>query len=210
MAERKACIQCGVTYEACAQYFHKAKDGGFHARCKKCRNKHERQGKKKKSDKKLQEIERGAVDTFIAASRIGGANIPHSSELLEVLMEYMGGVRGFANLFMKQLYDSPAGGAFRTKMLETVVRLVSNNTAMGGAKKPLTLWTEEELEDELRQRIVEAAITIQVLPHKEQHGELQNVPLVSHDSRVLGPVQEIPPADRSGGDGVPDSERGGG
>ena len=208
MAEYKACIQCGVSYEATERHFHKAKEGGLHARCKKCRNKHEKKNRAKKTNRKLEEIEKGAVDMFVAASRIGGANIPHSSELLEVLMEYMGGVRGFANLYMKQLYDSPAGGAFRTKMLETVVRLVSANTAMGGAKKPLTLWTEDELEDELRQRIVEAAITIKALPMKEINGQLSELSVVQDNVQPLGSVSEIPAADGPGGDELPDSERG--
>jgi hypothetical protein len=116
-------------------------------------------------------------------------------------MEYFGGVRGFANCYMKQLFDSPSGGAFRTKMLDTVVRLVSANTAMGGAKKPLTAWSEEELEDELRQRIMEAAttITVQGIPLKElQHG-VQNVPVVGADSVNVGSVQEIPAAGDCGG-----------
>jgi len=172
--------------------WHKSKDG-FHARCRKCRNAHEKKVRKKKSNKKLAEIEKGAVDLFIASARIGGANIPHSSELLEVLMEYFGGVRGFANCYMKQLFDSPSGGAFRTKMLDTVVRLVSANTAMGGAKKPLTAWTEEELEDELRERILEAAttITVQGIPLKEiQHG-VSNVPMVGASGDEV-PVREVP------------------
>jgi hypothetical protein len=112
----------------------------------------------------LDGLEKGAVDLFLASARLGGANVPHCSELLEVVMEYFGGVRGFANAFMKQFYDSPAGGAFRTKQIETVVRLVNQNTAVGGAKKPLELWTEEELEGELRQRLMETAITLQALP----------------------------------------------
>jgi hypothetical protein len=184
MADYKACIQCGVSYEATPRHFHKSKDG-LHARCKRCRNKHEKKTRQDKSNRKLDEIERGAVDMFVAAARIGGANVPHSSELLEVLMEYMGGVRGFANLYMKQLYDSPAGGAFRTKMLETVVRLVSANTAMGGAKKPLTHWTEEELEDELRQRLMEAATTITV----------QGLPVKRAVEVTVEKHEETPPAD---------------
>ncbi len=141
----KVCIGCQQSLPATQKYFHKSKDG-FHARCRKCRNKLERGNRKKKRNKKLDEIERGAVDLFVTAARIGGANIPHSSELLEVLMEYFGGVRGFSNAFMKQFYDSPVGGAFRTKMLDSVMRLVVGNTAMGGAKKPLELMSEEELE----------------------------------------------------------------
>lgn len=195
MAEYKACIQCGHSYEVTPTHWHKSKDG-FHARCRKCRNAHEKKARKKKTNKKLAEIEKGAVDLFVASARIGGANIPHSSELLEVLMEYFGGVRGFANCYMKQLFDSPSGGAFRTKMLDTVVRLVSANTAMGGAKKPLTAWTEEELEDELRQRILEAAttITVQGIPLKEMADEVRNVPVVAESpgADVVRQVSEIP------------------
>lgn len=142
-------------------YFHKSKDG-LHARCRMCRNKRIRQGRGQKRNKKLDEIERGAVKHFVSAARIGGAHIPHSAELLEILMEYFGGVRGFANAYMKQFYDAPVGGAFRTKMLDSIVRLVTTNTAMGGAKKPLDLMTEEELEAELRRQVVEAAMQMKV------------------------------------------------
>jgi hypothetical protein len=162
MSDYKACIQCGNSYELTAANWHKSKDG-FHARCRKCRNSHEKKARKKKTNKKLAEIEKGAVDLFVASARIGGANIPHSSELLEVLMEYFGGVRGFANVYLKQFFDAPSGGAFRTKMLETIVRLTSANTALGGAKKPLELMTEEELESELRRKVLEAAMSLRTV-----------------------------------------------
>jgi hypothetical protein len=193
LAEYKACIQCGTSFELTPTYWHKSKDG-FHARCRRCRNAHEKKARKKKTNKKLAEIEKGAVDLFVASARLGGANIPHSSELLEVLMEYFGGVRGFSNVYLKQFFDAPAGGAFRTKMLDTVVRLVSANTAMGGAKKPLTAWTEEELEDELKQRILEAAttITIQGIPLKEMQHGVSNVPVVATDAWPVRPLQEVP------------------
>ena len=156
----KVCIGCGLAWPATTTYYHKSKDG-FHARCRKCRNKKLRSDRKGKRNTKLEEIEKGAVKHFVAVARVGGARIPHSSELLEVLMEYFGGVRGFANLYMKQFYDAPVGGAFRTKMLDSVMRLVTTNTAMGGAKKPLELMSEEELEAELRRQVIEAAMTMQ-------------------------------------------------
>ena len=171
----KVCIGCQQSLPATQKYFHKSKDG-FHARCRKCRNKLERGKRKQKRNKKLDEIERGAVDLFVTAARIGGANIPHSSELLEVLMEYFGGVRGFSNVFVKQFYDSPVGGAFRTKMLDSLVRLVVGNTAMGGAKKPLELMSEEELEAELRRQVLEAAMTMQKVEVID--AEVRNLPLV--------------------------------
>ena len=169
-------------------YFHKSKDG-FHARCRKCRNQKIRKDRKGKRNKKLDEIEKGAVDLFVGAARLGGANIPHSSELLEVLMEYFGGVRGFANAYMKQYYDSPVGGAFRTKMLESLVRLVVGNTAMGGAKKPLELMSEEELESELRRQVMEAAMQIKKV---EVVDEVRNLPLVAPEPAGVGRVQEVP------------------
>lgn len=189
MSEFKACIGCGATLPATAQYFHKSKDG-FHARCRKCRNKKERSARKKKTNKKLAEIERGAVDLFVASARLGGANIPHSSELLEVLMEYFGGVRGFANAYMKQFYDSPAGGAFRTKMLDSLVRLVVGNTAMGGAKKPLELMSEEELEAELRRQVLEAAMNLQKVEVVDGQS-VSNVPLLGSEGQD-GILPQVP------------------
>ena len=191
MSELKACIACGVSYPATPTYFHKSKDG-FHARCRKCRNKKERTGRKTKRNKKLVEIEKGAIDLFVGAARIGGANIPHSSELLEVLMEYFGGVRGFANAFLKQFYDSPVGGAFRTKMLDGVLRLIVNNTAMGGAKKPFDLMTDEELEAEVRRQVLEAALAMKL---QEKKDAVQGLPVVYEAEGV--PLRAVPqkPAD---------------
>jgi len=184
----KVCIECGLAWPATTAHFHKSKDG-FHARCRKCRNKKIRGDRKGKRNKKLDEIEKGAVKHFVAAARVGGATIPHSSELLEVLMEYFGGTRGFANLFMKQFYDAPVGGAFRTKMLDTVVRLVKDNTAMGGAKKPLELMTEEELEAELRRQVIEAAMQMK---HIEVVDEVRGLPLVdSSGGRDAGGVSQV-------------------
>ena len=192
MSDYKTCVECGTSYPATTANFHKSKDG-FHSRCRQCRNKQERQKNKKKRNGKLAEIEKGAVDLFIASARLGGASIPHSSELLEVLMEYFGGVRGFANAYMKQYYDSPVGGAFRTKMLDSVVRLVVGNTAMGGAKKPLELMSEDELEAELRRQVLEAAMTMRKV---EVIDEVRNLPLVAQgaDAERRGdPVGAVPP-----------------
>jgi len=163
----KQCVKCHK--ELPLHSFHVASDGRRHSQCKQCRSTYEKKRRKRKKDERLDQIEADAVNTFCQVARVGGANIPHAAELLETLLEYTGGVRGFANLFMKQYYDSPPGGAHRTKQLETIVRLVTNNTALGGAKKPLALWSEEELEEELRDRLLETAITIKALPapHEE-------------------------------------------
>ena len=185
----KVCIECGLSWPATTTYFHKSKDG-FHARCRKCRNNKLKGERKKKRNSKLDEIEKGAVKMFVGSARLGGASIPHSSELLEVLMEYFGGVRGFGNVFMKQFFDAPVGGAFRTKMLDSVVRLITNNTAMGGAKKPLELMTEDELEAELRRQVMEAAMNIKKV---EVVDAVRNLPsLAQGEPDAVGGVQAVP------------------
>jgi hypothetical protein len=123
--------------------------------CEKCRTiarKKKRQKKKRNASNRLKKIERGGVQVLMDAVAFGGTNIPHSSELLERLMMYFGGVNGFASLCVKQYYDSPPGGSARNRLLETIIRLTSKNTDQGGAKRPLTLWTEDELESELDNR----------------------------------------------------------
>lgn len=180
MSTYKTCIQCGTSYPATTENFHKSKDG-LHARCRRCRNDKLKGERKQVRNKRLARIEKSAIDSFVKASRLGGANIPHSSELLEILMEYFGGVRGFANAYMKQFYDSPVGGAFRTKMLDSVVRLVVGNTAMGGAKKPLELMSEEELEAELRRQVLEAAMSMKKVEVIDGQS-VPNLPLVGVDS----------------------------
>lgn len=203
MSNYKTCIACGYSYPDTPENFHKSKDG-LHAKCRKCRNKQARGDRGRQRNKKLDAIEKRSLKEFLTASRTGGSNIPHSSELLEILMEYFGGVRGFANLYIKQLYDAPAGGAFRTKMLDSVMRLVVGNTAMGGARKPLELMSEEELLAESRRQILEAAMTLTVEGKVDLGPRMQHLPLVE-PGEGLGAVQEVPASadverDRSGGE----------
>lgn len=157
----KVCQSCKK--ELPPDSFHSTPEGRLRSRCKKCRAEYENKRRKKKRDERLDALEQDGVDAFVKIARSGGSNIPHSAEMIEVLLEYFGGVRGFGNVFMKQFWDSPPGGSHRTRMLETVVRLVSNNTALGGARKPLDLMSEEELESELRRQVLEAAMDLKRL-----------------------------------------------
>jgi hypothetical protein len=210
VSSERTCAECGKTYPLDPKHFHKSKDG-YHSKCRHCRNAIAKKKRKRKTDKKLEEIEKGAVDLFIAAARLGGSNIPHSSELVEILYTYFGGVAGFGNAWMKQFYDAPAGGAFRTKMLETMVRLTAQNSADGGAKKPLTLWSEDELETELQKRVLEAATVINALPQKDLNDAVRNLQVVDRSQQgatnwVVPPVS--PDANGERGQSVPNDNSG--
>jgi hypothetical protein len=151
--QAKTCKDCGKNLPASTLHFRKRKDGSLDIRCLVCRRSKLRGKRKKEDARSLRDIEVGAVASFMTAATTGGESIPHSCEVLERLMEYFGGVSGFTSLLVKQYFDSPAGGATRTKMLDSVLRLVVKNTDQGGAKKPMGQWTDDELESELDGRL---------------------------------------------------------
>lgn len=120
--------------------------------CRKCQKEQARKAK-------LAKIESAAVDAFVQQTIKGGVNIPHTAELLESLMHYFGGVNGFASIAMKQYWDSSPGSRTRNSILEMIVRLAAKNTEQGGAKKPIQLYSEEELESEIDARLKQAVMT---------------------------------------------------
>ena len=126
------------------------KNGDFKTTCKTC-------DRKAVAAKRMDRIERKAVDHMLASVAIGGSNIPHTAELLESIMHYFGGANGFASMLLKQYFESPPGSRIRTSVLEMIVRLAAKNTEQGGAKKPIQLYSEEELEQEIDNRIRQVA-----------------------------------------------------
>jgi hypothetical protein len=159
-AERP-CIDCGETLPHTDDHFKRKKNGLLDTRCLQCRRQAMLGKRKKDRAAALQDIEKGAVSEFTKSAIRGGQTIPHSCEVLERLMEYFGGTSGFTALLVKQYFDSPPGGSARTKILESILRLVTKNTEAGGAKKPLGQWSDEELESELDTRLQVLAVQIQ-------------------------------------------------
>lgn len=159
----RLCGVCGNTYPLDKKHFRWfASEERFSSTCLVCRSKQFKAAKEKKQAKReanLRRIEEAGVDLLLNTASGGGANIPHSAELLERLMQYFGGASGFASVVVKQYWDSQPGGSARNRLIETLVRLVTKNVESGGAKKPLSLWTEDELEDELQKRFQEALAT---------------------------------------------------
>lgn len=155
--EQRTCNKCGKEYPLEKAYFPK-----LETTCRLCcRAAHREVAKRKNARRKkaLDRIEAAGIDLYSSLATEGGSNIPHSAEVLERLFQYFGGVAGFSSVVVKQYWDSPPGGTARNRLIETIVRLVSKNVEQGGAKKPLTLWTEAELEAELEQRFQQALTT---------------------------------------------------
>jgi hypothetical protein len=153
MAQTRVCAACGQEFPATAHHFKRTKAGGLTENCLECRRKKNRGQKIIKKERTLDDLEQGATGAFLKAAASGGENIPHVSEVLERVMGYFGGSNGFAAMLMKQYFDSPPGSATRTRMLESILKLTVSVSESGAAKKPLELWTDEELEGELDKRI---------------------------------------------------------
>ena len=164
--DNRTCSICGNSYPLDKQHFRwRVQDGKgyFTAECALCRRNARKQAqerKKQKRDASLRKVEDAGVQAFLDAVTKGGSNVPHSAEVIERVFDYFGGVSGFAAILVKQYWDSPAGSSARNKLLETICRLVSKNVDQGGAKKPVSLWTEEELEQELNKRFEQAVAVV--------------------------------------------------
>lgn len=91
-------------------------------------------------------------------SALGRSGAPHTAELTERLYDKFGGPDGFANAVYDHFLQTEAGSMTRSRVLEMVVRLTQENTKAGGAKKPLELMTEEELQAECDQLVRRAAM----------------------------------------------------
>jgi len=154
---KKTCRTCGNDFDDTpANFKPNQRTGGLSTQCRTCLRAQRRKASARKAERRQQQLARlevGGIERLISAAASGGSSVPHTAELLEQIMQYFGGVSGFSALFVKQYFEAQAGGSFRTKMLDTVARLISKNTELGGAKKPLTLWSEEELESELNKRL---------------------------------------------------------
>lgn len=158
----RTCSICGNEKPLTQDFFRwRVQDGKgyFTAECKECISKAKKVSRAKADERRkqqLQKVESLGVDAFIRATQHGGSNIPHTAEVVERVFGYFGGVGGFSAVLVKQYWDSPPGGSARNRLLETMCRLVTKNVESGGAKKPLQLWSEDELEQELEQRMAEA------------------------------------------------------
>lgn len=158
--EERTCNVCGNAFPLDKQHFRWRKDLEiFTAECLNCRSRQRKASKERKAQKRvetLQRIEAAGVDLFLSSASKGGSNIPHTAEVIERVFQYFGGTGGMAAVLVKQYWDSAPGSSARNRLLETICRMVTKNVDAGGAKKPLTLWTEEELEEELNKRFEQA------------------------------------------------------
>lgn len=159
---KRECLECKKSLPLDSRHF--AKEEGTHENwqriCRSCKE-------SLRDRERLDGLEKEAMKAFLGGVRsVSGdktSTIPHTAELLEVLLRNFGGLEGFSNLYLKQYFDAKPGSRLRNAALETVVRLTQKNTEQGGARKPVTLLSDEELEEEINRRISNCSTVVKVL-----------------------------------------------
>ena len=147
----KQCPACGDFYPETTDFFHKDGDS-FRPVCKTCRNAEKKRKKYELATTNTANIEERLLSK-LAMSTGGGANIPHTAELVEAICEVFGGVKGLADACLSTYLAADPGGSHRVKLLTSFIQLVAKNAEQGGAKKPLSVWDESELSDEIERRL---------------------------------------------------------
>ena len=197
--EEKVCGQCGGTHNSRT------------ATCPECLRTNAQKRVVQREEATLAGIEEQARRLFTRGASRGGENVPHVSEVLERVMTLFGGSGGFASMLVKQYYDAPPGSATRTKMLEAITKLTVQTSEMGASKKPLELWTDDELEEELDKRLEGIAANYQVVEAQPDEPDLLG--LTDHglsETTVDGPPsRDISEVLRSGEDVQGDTDSGG-
>ena len=171
--EMRMCQDCAQEFEFTElsfPVFKKARNVCVHCVSKRKSRKKAEENERRQSV--MQKTEEQILNTYCKEVRQGGSKIPHSAELLESLLRLCGGTDGLSASIMKQLFNAPPGGAMRSKALDMITRLVQSNTEVGGDRKALELWNEEELQDELETKLKEAAQDFQ-LSEKEITNRLE-------------------------------------
>lgn len=193
--ETRTCSICGNDKPLNRDHYRwrvKNDSGYFTAECRECIAKAKKLAAaraKAKRQQALRRVEAAGVDMFTDAIMRGGSNIPHTAEVVERVMQYFGGVGGFSAVVVKQYWDAQPGGSARTRLIETMCRLVTKNVESGGAKKPLQLWSEDELEKELQQRMAEAVLSFKGITIDASQEEAK---------RLASPTQEASEGDAPG------------
>ena len=178
MAE-KVCKSCGGTHESRTDT------------CPECLRIGAARRVAAKQDKTLAGIEDEARRLFTRGASRGGENVPHVSEVLERIMTLFGGSGGFASMLVKQYYDAPPGSATRTKMLEAITKLTVQTSEMGASKKPLELWTDDELENELDKRLEGIAANYQLIEADVVGHTEYSLPEEAIDGSASGNLPEV-------------------
>lgn len=146
----KFCGRCQREFPANGDFFDadQTKPDGLKGWCKPCR-KERRELKKAKQAAELLETLDKAMLANVAASRPGGAAMPHAAELYQDVMAMFGGSRGYAMHLGATFIAAAPGSQTRQRILADVMKLGQNVSDDKKIDMPTELLSDEDLEKRL-------------------------------------------------------------
>ncbi len=175
MKRYQHCCHCGKLKPATPEYFHfkNIEEQTFHDECKFCRTNKEQEANDRREEKYLanrqelleQERLKLAQDKWLLVkagiwelgletlgkalqSYTEGTPVPHAAEMVEAMTTAFGGPMGVATQMANIFFDPDTKQSDKIRLLEMYQRAVLKNTEMGGAKKPLELLSDEDIDRE--------------------------------------------------------------
>lgn len=147
----KFCHTCQLVRPATEDWFdHDAEAAdGWKPSCKPCRKGQKTRNRVRKLRKVAKRYEMTVANALSMMSN-GGANCPHSAELLENVVTLLGGVQGMAKLFVSDYLSAAPGSPVRQKSMANLMKLTSEVTATGAAKLPKHLMSNEDIDREMQ------------------------------------------------------------
>lgn len=144
----KVCTgKCRAELPASAMHFDRdrSQPDGFKSVCKMCRAEQAQENENREIAERVDKLDSQSAKLLEMVTQ-PGAKVPHLNELFERVMEVYGGAAGFAKHYLANYLMAPPGSAVRQKHLDAVIRMGVQVTTSGGARKPLDIMSDEELE----------------------------------------------------------------
>jgi len=121
--------------------------------CVHCDKHREREARKyiRKATKKVDAQLLSHMEAFIEKhkNRPPSGELPHVGTAAELFLEAYGGLDGLALLHVSEFLTAKPGGSVRQRHLAEVRKLHEKAEAAGYTKKPLSMYTLEELEEQI-------------------------------------------------------------
>lgn len=159
--EKILCEDCARLLPQTEEFFFRSARNAttWESSCKECRAAGQ-QARREEKRRALAALAREKAKMTVLCEAIKAPGAPHTAELVERLVAQFGGLDGLVNEIHSHYLIAKPGGPGRTSILQTIVRLITTNTQLGGAKKPLDYYTDEELKQEANARFKQAALSI--------------------------------------------------
>lgn len=148
-AKKQQCAReyggCEKWYPLTEEFWHR--DGeNFRRVCKLCRNKIEQERELQRKSEIIDNLDDKLRTLLVRSAESGGSDVPHTREMVEILLRGFGGPVGFGRHVIGEFLAAPRGGAIRQKTVSDVLRMIVKVSESGDANKRAKQMSTEELE----------------------------------------------------------------